>query len=245
MNRIVSLESTSRSLYVVTLRYIIQRDVLTMGELQRWDLPSPPCSALMLSSHNEDHWSIVCAKHLRTHEMTLTHGFDFAQADDPRAPISFLSMHEIGVMHMPETTTDHERNGIRLVQYNPNPFFTDVCQQGKDVIVRKHNNMMERIANATLLHCDARRGMLLQHGTEYWLYDKLGRNRWFIVSDLPTPAAAPVYAIVGTAARPLVVVGNVSRVGKLEILDRWWWWVYLRWAFWISMLLGVLLAFAS
>lgn len=245
MSLIASLESTSHYLYVITQKHVIQRDVLSMREIQRWDLPSPPCSALLLSSRNEDHWSIVCTRHLRTHDLTIAHGFDFAGLSDPCAPITFLSMREIGVAHLPETKTEH--CGIRLLHYNPMPTTSDVCQQGSDIVVRQHNSMMERIAHATLLHRDARRGMLVRTiaTNDYWLYDRMGRNRRFVTACLPTPAGAPCYAIVGTAAKPMVIVANVSEIGKLEVLDRWWWWVYVRWAFWISITLGILLAFAS
>lgn len=241
---IASLESTLHYLYIVTTTYVIQRDVESMREIQRWDLPSPPCSALLLSSRSEDHWSIVCTHHLRTHDMTMAHGFDFAERDDVRAPITFLSMREIGVRRVPDEAA--ECRGIRLVHYDPSTPNPDVCQQGTDVAIRKHNSLMERIASATLLHRDTRRGLLIRHDDGLYLYDCTGRNRRFVTAPLSPPVASPVcYAIVGPIGWPIVVVANVAAAGKLSVLDRWWWWVYVRWAFWACIVLAFLLPFSS
>lgn len=244
---IQQLKSTSHFLYAVTVTYVIQYDASTQDVVQRWDLPSVPRSDLKIASDNEEHWSIVCASHLRTHDMALPHGFVL---DDAYGTVTFLSMHEIGVSLLPEDA-EQEIRGIRLVSAptSSSKENLDVYQNGTDVCVRRmeRNGFMQRIANVQLLHDDPQQGIVVaqQHekGMQLVLYDAYGRNPQpvYVLPD-SIPLVQVRFAIVN---KYMAVLGNVPSPGALYVNDPWRIWYLLKRALLILFVVGVLLSFCT
>ncbi len=236
------LKSTPHFLYVVTDTYVAQQEASTRTSIQRWDLPSVPRSDLLISSCNDEHWSIVCASHLRTHDMALPHGFALG---DAYGTVTFVSMHEIGVSILPDDAVS-EIHGVRLVhQPDSSPSRrSDVYQSGNDVCVRRieRNGFMQRLTNVQLLYDDAQGILVAPHASrDIILYDAYGRNpRTVLVLPAGTPLAQVRFAIAGSGT---AVLGNVPYPGDLYANDPWRVWYILRRILIILVVIGVLLSF--
>lgn len=216
--------STPHYYYVLTDKQLSQIHI-DNGQKVVWDMPSIPCSPLLLSSANEEHWSIVCVNHLRTHEVTVPHSFAFVPEEE-RQP-TFVSMHEIGVC----SGEGEERFGIRLVHCNRSSQNKEVYQDGDHIQVRRtlRNGFMQVIPKSVLLVSDPKHGILVRSGADHRLlsYDvyglhgkELGRlNAW----DIPSLRCC----MIGPHA---VVLANDAYPGSLRILDqRWHLLRYVKW----------------
>lgn len=216
--------STAHYYYVLTDKALQQIHIDT-GQKVEWDMPSIPCSPLLLSSANETHWSIVCVNHLRTHEVTVPHSFAFLP-EDARQP-TFVSMHEIGVC----TGEGEEKCGIRLVHCNRTVQNSEVYQDGDHVQVRRtlRNGFMQVIPQSRLLVSDPKHGILVERGPTHRLmsYDVYGLHGKELGPLKAWDPPALRCCMIGPHA---VVLANDAFPGSLRILDqRWHFFFYVKW----------------
>ena len=244
--------STPHRYYILTNTMLRAFDNISQREIDAWDMPSLPCSALLISSVNETHWSIVCERHLRTHDMTIPHGFLFRQ-NDARRP-TFISMVEIGVV----CGEGCESYGIRLVHCERKNAMSDVYQLGTDVCVRrtKQNGFMQRIPNVLLLTEHEQRGIVIMNSTgQIMAYDPFGlhavclgtyqsfsqRGMWLtcIIPHFPLLQRDTDFSCLQCCliSPQTLLLANASNAGSIVILDNRWHWQTIAKRLFILLLL--------
>ena len=244
--------STATRYYVLTNKDLRAFDNSSQTLIDAWDMPSRPCSALVISSLHETHWSIVCKHHLRTHDMTIPHAFSFS-ADDVRHP-TFLSMHEIGVV----SGEGEEHHGIQLVLSSKSAETKEVYQLGSDVCVRrmKKNGFMQRISNAVFLADHEQRGIVIMNEKgELVIYDPFGlhcinygsyqrllfRGGWlsYLIPHLPllqrdTDISSLKCCLIAPGT---IVLANATSSGSILVLDNRWHWQYFAKRFFLLLII--------